>query len=408
MDPKVLLNHMNPLEATNFGVRQRLCGLTEDDKHLVSAMGKNLTQEIPSIIEEFYGRLDEFEFLRAIVAKHTTIPKLKQTFEAYCKELFCGNYDQDYYQKRTQVGLTHERVGLPLNWYIGMLAYLQEILVNRIKSRALETNQPNFAVTIAALQRLMLMDQLIIVEAYVGASTKQLREEAIQATDAKKAKSLFLASMSHELRTPMNAILGFSELILSKSAEISPTTRKHLSAVKRNAENLLRLINDLLDLTKSEIGNMPLQLSTGSVSDLLDDLIHNLQTLIAQKPITILRDFDAAALGSLQLDFGKLRQIVFNLISNAAKFTEAGTISVIARRSMNKLEITIRDTGTGIAAEDQGNLFTEFYQVKTSSRGGTGLGLALCKKLAHIMNGEISLTSSLGNGCAVSIIVPIV
>ena len=152
---------------------------------------------------------------------------------------------------------------------------------------------------------------------------------------------------------------------------------------------------------------MRLQLSTGSVSDLLEDLIHNLQTLVAQKPITIIRDFESKSLGSLPLDFGKLRQIIFNLISNAAKFTASGTISIIARRNIDNLEVTIRDTGVGISTENQEFLFTEFYQVKTSHQGGTGLGLALCKKLVHLMNGEISLTSSRGGGCSVSLIIPL-
>ena len=288
-----------------------------------------------------------------------------------------------------------------------MLAYLQEILVGRIMKQILESNQQQFIGCIGALQRLMLMDQLIIVEAYVEASTKQLREEAAKAGNAKKAKGIFLASISHELRTPMNAILGFSELILSKSQEISPTTRKHLSAVKRNAENLLGLINDLLDLTKSESGKMTSHLTTGSVFDLLDDLTDNLQTLVAKKPIKIFRDFEAETLGDFKLDFGKLRQIIFNLISNAAKFTMSGAIFVIARRSSDMLEITIRDTGHGIATEDQESLFTEFYQVKTAVQGGTGLGLSLCKKLVHHMNGEISLTSNLGQGCSVTIKIPV-
>lgn len=398
---------MNPTEATDFAVRRQLCGLTEVDIQLVSAMGPKLAKEIPAIIEEFYGRLSEFAFLQAIVAKHTTIPKLKQAFGTYCEELLSGNYDHAYYQRRTQVGLTHERVGLPVNWYIGMLAYLQEILVGKVMKYVLDHNQQELLGSIGALQRLMLMDQLIIVESYATASTKHLREEAAKATDAKKAKSLFLGAVSHELRTPMNAILGFSELILGKSQEISPTTRKHLSAVKRNAENLLGLINDLVDLTKSESGKMNLQLSTSSVFDLLDDLSDNLQTLVAQKPIKIVRDFDAETLGSLKLDFGKLRQIVFNLISNAAKFTESGSIFVIARRAPNELEITIRDTGIGIASEDQAQLFTEFYQVKTSKHGGTGLGLALCKKFVHLMNGKILLTSSLGQGCSVVVKIPL-
>ncbi len=398
---------MNPAEATDYAVRRQLCRLTEADIQLISDLGGNFAREIPSIVEEFYGHLSEFEFLRGIVAKHTTIPKLKQTFATYCEELFSGNYDQAYYLRRSQVGSTHERVGLPVNWYIGMLAYLQEILVGRIMKQILESNQQQFIGCIGALQRLMLMDQLIIVEAYVEASTKQLREEAAKAGNAKKAKGIFLASISHELRTPMNAILGFSELILSKSQEISPTTRKHLSAVKRNAENLLGLINDLLDLTKSESGKMTSHLTTGSVFDLLDDLTDNLQTLVAKKPIKIFRDFEAETLGDFKLDFGKLRQIIFNLISNAAKFTMSGAIFVIARRSSDMLEITIRDTGHGIATEDQESLFTEFYQVKTAVQGGTGLGLSLCKKLVHHMNGEISLTSNLGQGCSVTIKIPV-
>jgi signal transduction histidine kinase len=404
---------MSPNDLTSIignpdelALRRSLCRLTDDDVDALRVMGFRLAGEIPEIVDDFYSHLNRFEFLRTIVEKHTTIQRLKMAFEGYCRELLSGNYDQDYFAKRSRVGMTHERVGLPINWYIGMLAYLQQVLIARVKKTYQSSESDLLWKACEALQRLILMDQLIIVEAYIAASTQKLRDEATKATEAKKAKSMFLASISHELRTPMNAILGFSELVLSKSAEISPTTRKHLDAVRRNAENLLQLINNLLDLSKSESGKMDLRLTTASISELLDDMALNLQTLVAGKPIKIVQEYDGEALGHQALDFGKLRQVILNLISNAARFTASGTITIFAVRRLSELEVVIRDTGTGISDADQQRLFTEFYQVKSASQGGTGLGLVLCRNLLTVMGGTISLASKIGAGSAVTIVVP--
>ncbi len=246
-------------------------------------------------------------------------------------------------------------------------------------------------------------------------------QEAINAAENARAvaeaanlsKSQFLANMSHELRTPLNAIIGYSEM-LQEEAEDSGQEEfiPDLQRVHAAGKHLLGLINDVLDLSKIEAGKMELHLETFDIAQLFNDVVNTIQPLMEKKnnTLTIQR---ADALGEMYADMTKLRQIVLNLLSNAAKFTEHGLISIEACREIKDEEdwirICVTDDGIGMTLEQQQKLFKPFTQADSSTTrkfGGTGLGLAITKKFVEMMGGNISVVSEFGHGSMFTIQLP--
>ncbi|MDQ6602594.1 MAG: response regulator, partial [Chloroflexota bacterium] len=223
-------------------------------------------------------------------------------------------------------------------------------------------------------------------------------------------KSEFLANMSHELRTPLNAIIGFSELLQEQFyGPLNTEQDEYLTNIRTAGEHLLGLINDILDLSKIEAGRMELDLEDLDLPHLLASSI----TIVKEKAHThgVRLSVDAGDTGATIADARKLKQIVFNLLSNAVKFTPSGgTVALSARTDGEVVEIAVADTGTGIGAEDQQKLFREFTQVDGSlsrRHEGTGLGLALTKRLVELHGGTIAVRSALGEGSTFTVRMPI-
>jgi len=222
---------------------------------------------------------------------------------------------------------------------------------------------------------------------------------------AGKLKDQFLANMSHELRTPLNSVIGFSDLLLAMLPENGPdaaTQRDYLETIARNGRHLLELINELLDLSKIAAGRMELRLEPLDLHDLLREAADSVRALLEarkhQLAIEPPRDHV-----QVQGDRGRLRQVLLNLLSNAIKFTtDGGRIALSARlEETGRVRIAVSDSGIGIAAEDQGKLFKEFVQLDASASRryeGTGLGLALSKRLVELHGGTIGVDSELGKG----------
>ncbi|TMC11960.1 MAG: PAS domain-containing sensor histidine kinase [Chloroflexi bacterium] len=228
---------------------------------------------------------------------------------------------------------------------------------------------------------------------------------------ANQHKSEFLANMSHELRTPLNSILGFSELLLDDtSARYDASThQKFLSQINTSGRHLLALISDILDLSKVEAGRMTLKLESFSVSDVVGDVLATIEPIATKKRIAI--KADVAAAGKLEADAGKFKQMLLNLASNAVKFTpEGGMVSMDARRLPEGVEIAVTDTGIGIAQSDIDRLFKEFQQLDSGPgrrQEGTGLGLALTKRLARLHGGDVRVVSEVGKGSTFTISLPL-
>jgi PAS domain S-box-containing protein len=242
----------------------------------------------------------------------------------------------------------------------------------------------------------------------VQAALRQAQEEAEKAS---RAKSQFLANMSHELRTPLNAILGFSALLRDDATgRLDEATRlRFLNQIHSSGQHLLELINDVLDLSKVEAGQMDLLLQPVELGQLIDEVRATVEPLALIKSVAL--NIVLAPELRLVADPAKVRQMLLNLISNAIKFTPSGGRIDIRRRRIEALiEISVTDTGIGIAEEDLGRLFTEFQQLD-AGRGqrqeGTGLGLALTKRFAELHGGRVSVESKLGKGSTFTLHLPI-
>lgn len=239
---------------------------------------------------------------------------------------------------------------------------------------------------------------------------KHLEEELAKAKAAaeaaNRAKSIFLAQMSHEIRTPMNAILGFSQLML-RDAVHSPTQRRHLETINRSGEHLLTIINDILEMSKIEAGRITLQPTTFDLYAMLDDLERMFRVRAEARQIRFSVERTGHVPQYVHADEGKLRQIFINLIGNAVKFTERG--SVVARlaavdgpEESLRLYGEVEDTGPGISTEELPKLFKQFEQTTAGAQSGegTGLGLAISREFVRLMGGDIQVTSEPGQGTA--------
>ena len=207
--------------------------------------------------------------------------------------------------------------------------------------------------------------------------------------------------MSHELRTPLNAIIGFSEVLTDRMfGELNEKQEEYLKDIYASGTHLLSLINDILDLSMIEAGRMELELTDFDIPTALDNAIVQERERAARHGISLHKSIDER-LGQIQADERKVRQVVLNLLSNAIKFTpEGGRIEVLAAPKDGAVEVSVSDTGVGIAPEDQETVFEEFRQVGTAAKKveGTGLGLTLCRKFVELHGGRIWVKSEVGVG----------
>src|SRR5215470_10265522 len=240
----------------------------------------------------------------------------------------------------------------------------------------------------------------------------EIQDKNRQLQQASENKSLFVASMSHELRTPLNAIIGLTEMMVNNAARFgTEKAQEPLQRVNRAGTHLLGLINQVLDLSKIEAGKLELNPQTVQLAPLIKHVISTAEQLAEQNNNRLIVDAQED-LGVLTVDPMRLRQILFNLLSNACKFTKAGKVKLAARKVSNGsgfVELAVSDTAIGMTAEQQAKLFEEFSQADrtTAQRfGGTGLGLAITRKLARMMGGDVTVTSEPGKGSIFTVRLP--
>ena len=284
---------------------------------------------------------------------------------------------------------------------------LQTQLAGARHTMALETKA-------AHAERLIIVLGLVLCAGALAAlvmmarGARRLRAARLRAEAANAAKTTFLATMSHEIRTPMNGVLGMAQAM--QEGELTAAQRERLMVIRQSGEALLVILNDVLDLSKIEAGKLELELVEFDLGQLLHGVQEAYASLAERKGIRFRLDVSAEALGRYVGDPTRLRQILYNLVSNALKFTEAGEIRVGARREGEILSLSVADTGIGISPEHQSKLFQKFDQLDSSTTrrfGGTGLGLAISRELAQLMGGDIGVETEPGRGSCFTLTAPL-
>ena len=244
------------------------------------------------------------------------------------------------------------------------------------------------------------------LEQLVEERTGELRSATRAAESASRAKSDFLARMSHELRTPLNAILGYAQL--TERDERSPSRdRERAKIIRESGDHLLMLINDILDISKIEVGKLEIQPGRTDVSALLEGVVAMIAPRMPVDRIDFVCDVDEDLPATVLTDGKRVRQILLNLLSNAIKFTESGRIELQAARQADRLVLSVKDTGIGIAPKDLAGIFEPFQQVPVAGHHeGAGLGLSISRTLAHRMGGELTVQSAPGRGSVFRLVLP--
>ena len=235
------------------------------------------------------------------------------------------------------------------------------------------------------------------LEEMVNERTAQLVIAKDHAESADRLKSAFLASMSHELRTPLNSIIGFTGIILNELVgPLNFEQKKELKMVKASSYHLLSLINDVLDISKIEAGEMEVSWDTFNMRSIIEQVIKEMMPLAEKKGVVLSKEV-APEVGEITSDERRIRQVMINLVNNAIKFTDQGEVKISCRMSKDRLKVSVSDTGIGIKKKDMINLFKPFQQIDTGASRkyeGTGLGLSICKHVLDMLGGSIQVESS--------------
>lgn len=295
-------------------------------------------------------------------------------------------------QEQLAIGLTNAKAVVQLENFVGELKKLND----EYQKQNLQVKKQN--------------ETLLELSNQLKTKAEELALQKEKAEESTKLKSQFLASMSHELRTPMNSILGLTELILEK-AQIGGKNKERLEVVLKSSKRLMRLINDILDLSKIEAGKMEIRDEDVLLEDIIEEVSNTISPLAIEKNLSFNIQRTCNTRIILSTDKGRVTQILINLLDNAIKFTEKGKVELIVSITPDKmLKFSVTDTGIGISSENQKIIFEEFRQLDgTSTRkyNGTGLGLAICKKIIDLLGGKIWLDSNEGNGSTFSFTLPI-
>jgi GAF domain-containing protein len=392
------------ISRSAFNLKSVLQTLVESAARLCEADKANVTRQIDGV---FY-RAESYGFSSEFMDRVKTIPVKPERGNVSGRALLEGRTvhipdllaDPEYTFTeaqelggvRTGLGVPMMREGIP----IGVFA------LARSEARPFTDKQIHMVSTFAdqaaiAIENVRLFDEI--------------QDKSRQLEVASQHKSQFLANMSHELRTPLNAILGYTEL-MADGAYGEPS-EKMLGILKRleaNGRHLLGLINDVLDLSKIEAGQLVLELSDYSIQDIAQTVRSTLEPLAADKKLAFKVEL-APSLPSGQGDGRRVTQVLINLVGNAIKFTDAGEVAIKAEAHNGSFHVSVRDTGPGISAADQAKLFQEFQQADnaiTRKKGGTGLGLAISKRIVEMHGGRIWVDSQPGQGSTFAFTLPVI
>ena len=429
-------------EQANLALEEKVNGLIEELEHLRIERGRiaGENEQLVAEAERLNGEIIRMQGGSArisddnarLLSLNAELAQVQARAESRAAEL-----EREHAHLRSQLEEARTLVGgriVELEQENALLAQTRTQLEGeaaRLTARATELEQDNVALTEENVQLQEVVEQFESLSARLEDSVLKLRSRA-EASEAARAdleqrnrvlaeqnrrlalegqtKARFLANMSHELRTPMNAIIGFTSLLLDdRSLQMTERHRRSLERVSRNARDLLELINNVLDLSKIEAGRMDIYSEPADARDLIERAMAVVEPLKEARPIKLSVNVEDG-LPAMRTDRTKLQQILINLLSNAIKFTREGDVKVTAERAApDRIRIAVSDTGIGIAESDITRIFEEFRQVASAGRGartGTGLGLSITRRLVEMLGGEINVSSRDGAGSTFAVTLP--
>jgi adenylate cyclase len=381
-------------------------------KHMIErhAMQQTLTEAIEAISEGFslYDEQDK------IVACNT---RYREMFSYGYAATLVGTSFESIVSNAVEHGLIPEAQDEPQRWLAERLRRHRNPSGPQIQRRSdgrwvrISERRTTNGGVVATYAEITELKQR---EAELDALVHELEVARDAAQEASRTKSSFLANMSHELRTPLNAIIGVTEMLQEDAREFKREDEiEPLDRVQRAARHLLALINDILDLSKIEAGKMDLVLESFPIATLISDVVHSVEAIASKNGNRIVVNCPDAV-GSMYADQIRVRQALMNLVSNAAKFTSNGTVTISAAKEWEvggeRTEFAVADTGIGMSPDQLAKLFQEFSQADSSTTrkyGGTGLGLAISRRFCQMMGGDISVESELGRGSKFVIKLPV-
>ena len=241
-----------------------------------------------------------------------------------------------------------------------------------------------------------------------GKAEKAYREDLARASGADRERAAFLAAVSHELRSPLNAILGFADILMEEvDGPLSPSAREEVEQIKGSGAHLAALINDILEFSALESGQLKLTRGRVDLTGLANEVVREARGLVGEKAVTVRVEGEASLIA--RLDGRRVRQVLGNLVNNAIKFTQRGEVIVRVSRESAQAQLTVSDTGPGISSQERAVIFQEYKQARSerTKRRGTGLGLAIARRLVMLHHGSISVESELGRGSTFKVLLPI-
>jgi len=405
------------MAATSFDPRaesfvdemKRYLHFRQDDGQLLRNLGPRMERYLPEMAERFYAQIPLHPGAsRVFTGGEEQVLRLKKTLQAWGRGLFSGIYDERYADERYQIGFRHVRIGLDQKYVISAMGVVRSFLLERLFEE-FPAREERLAYS-QALSKILDLDLNLMCDSYFRATmahlqalNQELEHASTQLGEANAIKDEFLAQMSHDLRTPLNSILSFTKLVLDGLCTSPEEEKEVLRDVFSSGQLLLRLVNDLLDISCIEAGKLALTLEELDPRAILDSTLPLVAVQAASKNLRLIDNTLDHVLAPVLADEIRFRQVLLNLLSNAVKFTAHGSVSVCAQEeSTGHLRFEIQDTGVGVPIEKRDIVFEKFVRHDPQAlKGitGSGLGLAIAKRLVEMMHGRIGLESAPnGNG----------
>jgi len=386
---------------------KRYLHLLPEDSLLLRELGVRMEKYLPEMAERFYAQIPHHPGAsRVFTGGEAQVQRLKSTLQIWGRGLFNGVYDEDYAEDRYRIGFRHVRISLDQKYVISAMGVVRSFLMEKLFDE-FPAREKRLAFS-QALGKILDLDLNLMCDSYFRATmthlqtlNQELELAGAQLAEANAIKDEFLAQVSHDLRTPLNSILSFTKMVLDGLCTSPEEEKEVLRDVFSSGQLLLRLVNDLLDISAIEAGKLSLDLEELDPRAVLDSTLPLVAVQAASKNLRLIDETLEQSLPAVRSDEIRFRQVLLNLLSNAVKFTANGSVRVraIEHQEEGHLRIEIEDTGIGVPSDKRIEVFEKFVRHDPKAlRGvtGSGLGLAIAKRLVEMMNGRIGLETGPG------------